>query len=72
MSTPILATKRLPWMKSKGLRRALASVRWPVKPRNHRQPKRLLTVLINEIATIPDGFVLVLDDYHCPRRLHVG
>ena len=24
----------------------------------------ILTALINEIATIPDDFVLVLDDYH--------
>ena len=33
-------------------------------PRSHRQPNRLLTALLNEITTIPDDFVLVLDDYH--------
>jgi len=27
-------------------------------------PESILTVLLNEITTIPDNFVLVLDDYH--------
>jgi LuxR family maltose regulon positive regulatory protein len=25
----------------------------------------ILTALLNEITTLPDHFVLVLDDYHC-------
>jgi LuxR family maltose regulon positive regulatory protein len=30
----------------------------------HRKPEAILTNLLNEIATVKDGFVLVLDDYH--------
>ena len=33
-------------------------------PLSHRQPKSILTALLNEITTLPDHFVLVLDDYH--------
>ena len=28
------------------------------------QPELLLTALLNEITTIPDNFILILDDYH--------
>ena len=34
------------------------------KLHSHQQSKRFLTNLINEIATIPNNFILVLDDYH--------
>jgi LuxR family maltose regulon positive regulatory protein len=30
----------------------------------HRKPEAILTNLLNEIPTVEDGFVLVLDDYH--------
>ena len=33
-------------------------------PLSRRQPKSILTTLLNEITTIPDSFILVLDDYH--------
>src|ERR1700737_3321991 len=35
-------------------------------PRSPQPPptESILTVLLNEIATIPDNFVLVIDDYH--------
>ena len=32
--------------------------------RSHRQSKSILTTLLNEIITIPDNFIFVLDDYH--------
>ena len=31
---------------------------------SHHPPNRVLTALINQINTIPDNFILVLDDYH--------
>ena len=31
---------------------------------SRRRPETLLTTLINELAAIPESFVLVLDDYH--------
>src|SRR5689334_15107652 len=39
---------------------ALALLQSPQPP----PPETILTALLNEIATIPDSFVLVLDDYH--------
>jgi LuxR family maltose regulon positive regulatory protein len=45
----------------KGVLGALYS---PQPPREPSGREAMLTVLINEIATIPDNFVLVLDDYH--------
>ena len=33
-------------------------------PRSHPPTEAILTALLNEITTIPDHFVLVLDDYH--------
>ncbi len=36
----------------------------PSNPLSRRPSNRLLTILLNEIAAIPDNFVLVLDDYH--------
>ena len=33
-------------------------------PLSHRHIESILTALLNEITTIPDNFVLVLDDYH--------
>ena len=33
-------------------------------PLSHRPTESILTTLLNEITTIPDNFVLVLDDYH--------
>jgi LuxR family maltose regulon positive regulatory protein len=39
---------------------ALAALQSPQPP----PPELLLTTLINEISSIPDNFVLVLDDYH--------
>jgi LuxR family maltose regulon positive regulatory protein len=34
-------------------------------------PKAVLTSLLNEIATIPDSFILVLDDYHLIQALPI-
>ena len=33
-------------------------------PLSRRPPESILTTLLNEIAAIPDNFILVLDDYH--------
>ena len=33
-------------------------------PLSHRPTESILTALLNEITTIPDNFILVLDDYH--------
>ena len=33
-------------------------------PRSRRRSNPFLTALLNEITTIPDNFILVLDDYH--------
>jgi LuxR family maltose regulon positive regulatory protein len=34
-------------------------------------PETLLTALINEIASLPDPFILVLDDFHCIHTLSI-
>ena len=34
------------------------------RPLSHRPSNSILTALLNEITTVPDHFVLVLDDYH--------
>ncbi len=46
---------------------ALGVLRSPQPP----PPQSILTALINEIATIPGNFVLVLDDYHDIDAKHV-
>src|ERR671916_143689 len=38
----------------------LSALRSPQPP----PPESILTALLNEIGTVPDAFVLVLDDYH--------
>lgn len=40
---------------------ALAALHAP----QHPDLDSIMTILLNEIATVPDPFVLVLDDYHC-------
>ena len=47
------------------MRRILERERWLCSNLLSRPPSsRLLTTLLNEITSIPDNFVLVLDDYH--------
>ncbi len=42
----------------------LAVLQSPEPTRDTSGRKALLTVLLNDVATIPDAFILVLDDYH--------